>query len=117
MRAHDVLVFLAFLGGCGHGGSDAAPSVSVSSVVVTGSAGPTKVPDAAMKIFLEEMAKRHVDLSHYQVHLHETPESFILFTMYENRKPGQRGSDPDFPEYEVEISRKDLSLVRANGVK
>ena len=69
-----------------------------------------KIPPEAFLVFREEMAKREIDLSKYNLHFYQTEEVFIVATSYKQKPAGLRGSMVGFPDYEVKILRKDNSI-------
>ena len=65
------------------------------------------IDPAAMAAFEAEMAKRNVDLSQYDLELLATDDMFIILTSYKKKPPSMRGSMQGFPDFEVEILRRD----------
>jgi hypothetical protein len=72
------------------------------------------VPPEVMEKFQKEMRDRNVDLDLYDVHSSKDGDKFVVYTMYKKRAPGQRGSDPAHPDYEVEVDSKDFSVKRVS---
>ena len=64
----------------------------------------------ALSAFKEEMAKRAVDLSKYDLHFYQTEELYIIATSYKQKPARLRGSVAGVPDYEVQILRKDNSI-------
>jgi len=69
-----------------------------------------KIPPEAFLVFREEMAKREIDLSKYNLHFYQTEDVYIAATSYKQKPVGLRGSVAGFPDYEVKILRKDNSI-------
>jgi len=68
------------------------------------------IDPAALRVFRDEMKKRAIDLSKYDLFFFATETSYIIVTSYQQKPPGLRGSLAEFPDYEVEILRKDNSI-------
>jgi len=64
-----------------------------------------------------EFERRHLDLEHYTVSVLEQNDSVIVNLSSLDGHENGRGSTGSLPGYEVEISRKDSSVVRSNYVR
>lgn len=63
-------------------------------------------------VFRSEMATRKVDLSLYNIRYYEYGENYLIATLYKNKKPGRRGSDPVHKDYNVVVSPKEKKVIR-----
>jgi hypothetical protein len=64
-----------------------------------------------------EFQRRGLDLDKYNVSVFEQSDSVIVFLRSSDAAAGAMGSTGRYPGYEVEISKKDLKVVRSNYVR
>ena len=64
-----------------------------------------------------EFQKRHLDLNKYIVLVAEQDDSVIVALRSPDATKEARGNTGTLPGYEVEIRKKDLSIVRSNYVR
>ena len=72
------------------------------------------VPEKAKQAFYKAMKDREVDLGLYELLFFEDELHYIITTSYKHKHAGLRGSDPQFPDYEVSISKDDFSVTRVS---
>jgi hypothetical protein len=70
------------------------------------------IDPALVTLFRAEMASRKVDLSLYNIRYYEYGENYLIATLYKNKKPGLRGSDPVHKDYNVVVSPKEKKVIR-----
>lgn len=68
------------------------------------------VDPTMLRVFNEAMKERGVNVADYDLYFYETDESIIISAAYKGKPRTMRGSMPGFPDYEVEIRRRDASL-------
>jgi hypothetical protein len=64
-----------------------------------------------------EFQRRKLDLSNYTVSVIEERDSVAVVLKSLDAVKGVKGSSGSYPGYEVEISKKDLKVVRSNYVR
>ena len=64
-----------------------------------------------------EFQRRKLDLNKYTVSVIEERDSVAVVLKSLDAIEGVRGSSGSYPGYEVEISKKDLKVVRSNYVR
>lgn len=64
-----------------------------------------------------EFERKKLDLGNYTVSIVEQDDSVIVTLTSSDAPRGARGSAGKYPGYEVEISKKDLKIVRSNYVR
>jgi hypothetical protein len=64
-----------------------------------------------------EFQRRKLDLSNYTVSVIEKGDSVTVVLKSLDAVEGVKGSSGSYPAYEVEISKKDLRIVRSNYVR
>ena len=72
------------------------------------------IPDDAKAILVAALRERHVDTD-LSVHPYfQRDERYSVGVYYKKKTPGLRGSDPKHPDYDVEIQRNPLKLLRVS---
>jgi hypothetical protein len=77
-------------------------------------------PGASLKwihIAEPEIQRRKLDLDRYNVSIIEEKDSVIVSLQSLDNPEGAMGSMGSYPGYQVEISKKDLKVVRANYIR
>lgn len=64
-----------------------------------------------------EFRRRNLDVSNYIVSVVDRPDSVIVALSSPDQPEGARGSVGKYPGYEVEISKKDMKILRSNYVR
>jgi hypothetical protein len=64
-----------------------------------------------------EFHRRNLDLGNYIVSVVDHGDSVIVALSSPDQPAGARGSVGKYPGYEVEISKKDMQIVRSNYVR
>jgi hypothetical protein len=64
-----------------------------------------------------EFERKHLDLDHYTVSVDEQNDSVIVSLTSLDSRENARGSAGSFPGFEVEISKRDSSVVRSSYVR
>lgn len=64
-----------------------------------------------------EFQRRHLDESNYIIYVHEKDDSVVITLGSPDAPKGVRGSVGTYPGYEVEISKKDLKILRSNYIR
>ena len=64
--------------------------------------------------FYKVMKDREVNLELYELFFFQDELHYIITTSYKHKQAGLRGSDPQFPDYEVSISKEDFSINRVS---
>lgn len=79
-----------------------------------------KFPGAALKwvrLAEPEFQRRNLELDKYTISVIEQEQSVIVVLTSPDAVEGARGSSGTYPGFEVEISTKDLKVVRSNYVR
>ena len=64
-----------------------------------------------------EFERRKLDLQNYTVSVFEQNDTVIVILKSSDAAKGAKGSSGRYPGYEVEVSKKDLKVVRANYLR
>ena len=64
-----------------------------------------------------EFQRRNLDLDKYTVTVAEQDDSVVIALRSLDATKGARGSAGKFPEYEVEVSKNDMKIIRSNFVR
>ena len=64
-----------------------------------------------------EFQRRNLNLDNYIVSVVEESDSVTVILSSVDAKKGARGSSGSYPGFEVEISKKDLRIIRSNYVR
>jgi hypothetical protein len=64
-----------------------------------------------------EFRRRNIDVSNYIVSVVDHPDTVIVALSSPDRPEGARGSVEKYPGYEVEISKRDMKILRSNYVR
>lgn len=64
-----------------------------------------------------EVQRRKLDLDNYTVSVIEEDDSVAVSLTSPDAAKGARGSTGSYPGYEVEISKKDMTVVRSNYIR
>ena len=64
-----------------------------------------------------EFERKKLDLENYTVSVFEQSDSVVVILRSSDAEEGAKGSTGRHPGYEVEISKKDLKVVRSNYVR
>ena len=61
-----------------------------------------------------EFARRHLNLDHYAVIIEERGDTVVVLLHSVNSIEGAKGSSVTYPDFDMEISKKTMRIVRAN---
>ena len=64
-----------------------------------------------------EFQRRHLNLDKYIVSVVEEGDSVVVTLSAPDAVKGMRGSSGSYPAFVVEVSRKDMKVVRANYIR
>ena len=80
-----------------------------------------ELPGTAIKwieIAMPEFRRRNLDLNNYTVSIFDDGDFvFVVLTSLDQPKGGAKGSAGTYPGYEVEISKKDMTVLRSYYAK
>jgi len=82
--------------------------------IVTPDVEIVKIPGSALKWIHAtepEFTRRKLNLENYNVTVLDEGDTIIVSLTGLHTKPGWRGNSSSFPEYSVEISKKDLKVL------
>jgi hypothetical protein len=84
----------------------------------------TKLPEPVKKISAGAMAlveavmrRKDIDPALYNSEYFADDKEYTVALFYKRKKASVRGSDPEHPDYEIVISRKDNKLVRISQAR
>jgi len=80
----------------------------------------TQFPGAALKwvhAAEPDFQRRHLDLDKYNVSVEDERDSVFVSLTSPDADPHARGSSGTYPDYVVEISKKDLKVLRSYYVR
>ena len=71
----------------------------------------------AIELVVKELDRHSLNVENYQITVEANATSIFVTFDDATRAPGQRGSSPRSPGFEVEISGATLAIVRSNFAK
>jgi hypothetical protein len=103
--------------------------VVIAITIFVGSYGMSQTDSAKVKVEFPgaclkwihaaepEFQRRHLDENNYIIYVHEKDDSVVITLGSPDEPKGVRGSVGTYPGYEVEISKKDLKILRSNYIR
>jgi len=71
----------------------------------------------AIQVAVDEFRKHDLDISKYALTVFESEEKWLVSFKASSISKGYRGSPPGSPGYQVELLKKDLSIVQSGFVR